>query len=107
MLIIRMSRVGKTREPSYRVLVQDKTKDPWGNALETVGFVNPRTKPKTIKLDQERIKFWISKGAKASPSVHNILVDAKILTGDKMNATFRRKKAVEAKPAEKAEKKAA
>lgn len=91
-----MSRVGKTKEPSYRLLVQSKSKDPWGDSLETVGFINPRTKPKTIKLDEERIKHWLAKGAKATPSVHNILIDAKILTGEKLKATFKRKKAAEA-----------
>ncbi len=107
MIVIRLTRVGKTKQPSYRVVVQDKRKDPWGKAIEIVGRYNPRTKPKTITLMEDRIKFWLSKGAEASPTVHNLLVDAKLIKAEKKQATSHDKPKKEGaeKPAE--EKKAA
>ncbi len=87
MLVIRLSRVGKKKQPSYRLVVQDKKKDPWGKSFEIVGTYNPRTNPKTVILKEDRIKHWISMGAQPSPSVHNLLVDKKIVSGEKMKAT--------------------
>ncbi|MDD5251397.1 MAG: 30S ribosomal protein S16 [Patescibacteria group bacterium] len=92
MLVIRLTRVGKKKQPTYRVVVQDKLRDPWGRALEIVGTYNPRTKPKTIKFDEERIKFWLSRGASPSATVNNLLVDAKIAKGPKAKATVGHKK---------------
>lgn len=99
MIVLRLTRVGKTKEPSYRIIVQDKTKDPWGKALDFVGLYNPRTNPKTIKLDEAKIKDWLSKGAQASPSVHNLLVDAKLIKAEKKSATFKHKEPEEKKKA--------
>lgn len=85
MLTIRLSRVGKKKQPLYRFVIMDKQKDPWGKSLEILGTRNPRTK-ETV-LDAERVKHWISKGAQASDSVWNILVDQKIVEGKKRNIT--------------------
>lgn len=87
MIVIRLTRIGKKKQPSYRLVVQEKQRDPWGKALDIVGFYDPRTKPKTVKLNEERIKFWLGKGAQASPTVHNLLVDAKIVKDEKVKAT--------------------
>lgn len=87
MLMIRLSRVGKTKQPSYRVIVSEKQQDPWGKYLEIVGSYNPLVKPKQIKLNAERIQYWISKGAQASATVHNLLVDQKVITDKKVKNT--------------------
>jgi len=87
MLVIRLTRVGKKKQPSFRVVVQDKTKDPWGKAIDIVGQYNPRTKPKTVVFKEERIKYWLEKGAQPSPTVHNLLVDAKIVKVEKTKAS--------------------
>jgi small subunit ribosomal protein S16 len=87
MIVIRLTRIGKKKQPSYRLIVQDKRRDPWGKALDIVGFYNPRTKPKTLKLDEARIKAWLAKGAQASATVNNLLVDAKVVKGEKVKAT--------------------
>ncbi len=87
MVIIRLSRVGKTKQPSYRLVVQDKRKDPWGKAFEILGTYNPRTKPKTINFKMDRVQAWLDKGASCTPTVHNLLVDAKLIKGDKVKAT--------------------
>ena len=85
--MIRLSRVGKKKQPSYRLIVSEKTKDPWGDALEILGFYNPRTEPATVNLKKERIQHWLSKGAQSSATVHNLLVNEKILTGPKVKAS--------------------
>ena len=87
MIVIRLTRIGKKKQPSYRMIVQEKQRDPWGKALDIVGFYNPRTKPKTLTLKEERIKFWLSKGAQASATVNNLLVDAKVIKSEKRKAS--------------------
>lgn len=83
MLTIRLSRVGKKKQPTYRLIVSEKSKDPWGKFLENLGTYNPRMNPPLIQFDAERILYWISKGAQASSTVWNLLVDQKIVEGDK------------------------
>jgi small subunit ribosomal protein S16 len=103
MIVIRLTRIGKKKQPSYRLVVQEKKKDPWGKALDIVGFYNPRSKPKTIKFDADRIKSWLAKGATASPSVHNLLVDAKVVSGAKKPASHGKQKRTEGGEAKKEE----
>ncbi|MBI4599208.1 30S ribosomal protein S16 [Candidatus Uhrbacteria bacterium] len=85
MLSIRMTRVGKKNRPEFRIILVDKRKDPWGKSLEILGNRNPRTKETLLKAD--RITHWISKGAQATESVWNILVDQKIVEGKKRSVT--------------------
>ena len=87
MIVLRLTRIGKKKQPSYRLVVQDKRKDPWGKALEILGFYNPRSKPKTVNFKEDRVKFWLARGAQASVTVNNLLVDAKIVTSAKQKAT--------------------
>lgn len=84
MLVIRLQRVGKKNQPSYRVVLAEKTAPVKGKFLEILGNYNPRLK--TRALNKERILYWISQGAKASPTVHNFLVDEKIIKGPKVKA---------------------
>jgi len=99
MLVIRFFRVGKTNQPSFKIVVADK-RNPTrsGRFTEEVGFWNPTTKEKVLK--QDRIKYWISVGAKPSPTVFNLLVSEKIVEGKKIAKQKKSKKKVEAKPAE-------
>lgn len=85
-----------------RLIVVDKQKDPWGAYLENLGNYNPRTKEGTFNV--ERIKYWISKGASPSATVHNVLVTKGIIEAKKKRASYLTKKrkekmAQEAKPA--------
>ncbi len=83
MLCIRFFRVGKKNQPSFKIVVTDKRRPPKGGRfVEKVGFWNPLTKEKTLKA--ERIKYWLSVGAKPSDSVYNLLVKEKILEGKKI-----------------------
>ena len=97
MLSIKLRRVGKKKEPSFRLIIVDRKKDPWGESIENVGFYNPRTNPKTIDLKTDRIKFWLSKGAQPTATIHNLLVDAKIISGEKQKATRGKKKKIESR----------
>lgn len=94
-----MSRVGKTKRPSYRILVQEKGRDPQGNNLEVVGTYDPLTKPKKLTLVADRIKYWLSKGAQPSATIRNILIDQKIIEGEKVKAHPTHKPVVEEKKA--------
>ncbi len=84
MLKIRLQRIGRTNDPSYRVVVTEHTNGPKaGKAVDTVGSYNPKSKQRV--LDADRIKYWISKGAQASGTMHNMLISAGITTGKKIN----------------------
>lgn len=90
MLRIRLSRVGKKNKAQFRVTVADARRSPTGKFIEILGHYNPHTKEKAFK--NERIEYWISKGAKPSPTVHNFLIDAGILKGEKMTSWKPKKK---------------
>ncbi|PIS34722.1 MAG: 30S ribosomal protein S16 [Parcubacteria group bacterium CG08_land_8_20_14_0_20_43_9] len=83
MLSIRFSRQGKLHQPTYKIVVTEKTRSPKsGKFIEQLGSYNPLTKEKQINA--ERIKYWISKGAQPSDTVHNLLVRNKIIEGVKV-----------------------
>lgn len=84
MLKIRLQRTGRTNNPSYRVVVTEHTNSPKsGRATEVLGSYNPKSKERV--LDGERIKYWLSKGAQASGTMHNMLISAGIISGKKIN----------------------
>lgn len=84
MLTIRLTRVGKKKDSSFRVIVVDsKRKVKAGNYLEMVGSYDPRTNNATLESD--RIKHWISVGAQPSDTVHNLLITHKVIEGKKIN----------------------
>lgn len=83
MLVIRFFRTGKKHQPSFKIIVTDKRRPPKGGRfVEELGFYNPLTKEKVLKA--ERIKYWLSVGAKLSDTVHNLLVSEKIIEGKKI-----------------------
>lgn len=98
MLVIRLARHGRKNQPTYRVVLQEKDWAPSSKVLEILGSMNPHTNPSTVVLKTERIQHWLAKGAQPSNTVHNILVNAKIVTGDKRRVV-NGKKAPEAAPA--------
>lgn len=78
MLSIRLARVGKKKMPSYRVVVIDKRRPRNGRFVEIVGTYNPLKNPAEIKLDAERIKYWLGCGAQPSDTVNSFLRNQKI-----------------------------
>lgn len=84
MQVIRLTRVGKKKDASFRVIVIDsKRKVQAGNYLEMVGSYDPRSNTSDLKAD--RIKYWMSMGAQPSDTVHNLLISKKIIEGKKIN----------------------
>ncbi len=84
MLKIRLQRVGRINSPSYRVIVAEHARGPkTGNFVEVVGTYDPKTKVRVLQAD--RIKYWISVGAKPTDTMHNMLVSEGITTGKKIN----------------------
>lgn len=81
MLAIRLQRVGRKKQPLYRMVVSEKAKDMYGDHLEILGQYNPHKKEANLKED--RIKYWISKGAQTSPTVNNLLINNGLLDGGK------------------------
>lgn len=92
MLSIRFSRVGSKKRPVYRIVVMPKHRDPWAKSNEILGHYNPRTQPKEVVIKADRVKYWIGQGAQPSDSVWNLLVDQKIVEGEKRTSTHLTKK---------------
>ncbi len=84
MLKIRLKRVGRKHDPSFRIIVTEKHLGPKsGKYIENVGFYNVLKGEKDIQ--GERVKYWIGKGAQVSDTVHNLLVSEGVIEGKKKN----------------------
>lgn len=84
MLMIRLQRIGRKNDPSFRIVVTDKRESVTSNRFaDIVGTYQP--KAGAIEIDAEKVKGWIAKGAKPSPTVHNMLVSKKIIDAKKIN----------------------
>ena len=103
MLTIKLARRRKRNQPFFRLVIMEKTKDPWGDFLEDLGYWNPLTKKSEFK--KERILYWISKGAQLTDSANNLLINQEIIKGEKRKVTKIHKKKKEEKPATKEEQK--
>ncbi len=73
MVRIRLRRVGRKKQPSYRVVVTDARSPRDGRYIEIIGFYNPRTEPATMTLKEERALHWLSVGAQPSEAVRRIM----------------------------------
>lgn len=99
MLKVRLQRVGRKNDPAFRVVVTDSRKGPkTRNYIELLGSYNPRQK--TVSINGERIKYWMSVGAQASNTVHNILVNEKVIDKKKINVLPKKSPIVKEKPKE-------
>ena len=77
MLKIRLRRMGGNRRPVYRVVVSDARRTPSAAVLEEVGFYNPRTQPAEVRVDRERVDYWVGRGAQLSETVRTLLARKK------------------------------
>jgi small subunit ribosomal protein S16 len=73
MLMIRLARFGAKKKPTYRVVVIEKERARDSRAVEVVGHYNPVTQPAEVKLDHERIGYWMKNGAQPSDTVARLL----------------------------------
>ncbi|MEA2433350.1 MAG: small subunit ribosomal protein [Actinomycetota bacterium] len=73
MVKIRLKRVGKKKQPSYRVVVADSRSPRDGRIIESIGHYNPRSEPSEIVIDTDRANYWLGRGAQASETVGKLL----------------------------------
>ncbi len=73
---IRLKRLGTKKRPHNRIVVIPKTRSRDGKVLEELGYYDPSKQPPFLKVNQERAKFWIARGAVCSPTVKQLLKKA-------------------------------
>jgi small subunit ribosomal protein S16 len=76
-LTIRLARIGKKKHPFYRVVVTEKTRPRNGRFVEIVGTYDPLKKPADVQLNNERVQYWIGKGAQPSDTVRSLIRNPK------------------------------
>jgi len=69
MLKIRLRRVGRRKQPSYRIVVAESSSPRDGRFVEVIGFYNPRTQPETVRVKEDRALHWLSVGAQPTDAV--------------------------------------
>src|SRR3989344_8527038 len=89
MLAIKLQRVGKKHQPSYRLVVAEKKSKMAAPTIEDLGAYNPFTKAATFHKD--RVAHWVKMGAQPTLTVHNLLVAQKILSTPKMAVKMKKK----------------
>ena len=80
---IRLTRVGASKQPAYRVVVADSRSARDSRSIETIGHYNPRMEPAEIAIDADRAKAWLAKGAQPSDTVARLLRVAGVLPATK------------------------
>ena len=80
---IRLTRVGATKQPTYRVVVADARNARDGRSIETIGHYNPRNEPVEVVIDADKAKKWLAQGAQPSDTVARLFRNAGILPAAK------------------------
>ena len=80
---IRLTRVGATKQPAYRLVVADSRKARDSRSIETIGHYNPRSEPIELNIDADKAKAWLDKGAQPSDTVARLFRQAGILPAAK------------------------
>jgi small subunit ribosomal protein S16 len=80
---IRLTRVGATKQPTYRLVVADSRSARDSRAIDTIGHYNPRTEPIELNVDADKAKEWLAKGAQPSDTVVRLFKRAGILPAGK------------------------
>jgi len=83
MLVIRLQRVGRRNDPAFRIVVTERRSKPKTGGIEILGSYHPKTKAAVLK--KERILYWMSRGAKMSDTVHNLLISKGVIRGNKID----------------------
>jgi small subunit ribosomal protein S16 len=79
MVRLRLRRIGLKGQPTYRVVAADKESPRDGRFLEILGHYNPRTKPATVHLNEERVYHWMKNGALPTESVEQVFKSAGVM----------------------------
>lgn len=93
MLAIKLRRIGKKHQPSFRMIVAEKRSKLQGRFVDDLGWLNPKTKE--FKINKERVDYWLKNGAQPTDSIHNLLVKNKIISGSKRPVHKKSKKSQE------------
>lgn len=106
MLMMRLQRVGRKNDPSYRIVVTDKRTGPKSDKhVARLGSYNPKLNH--VQLNVEEAKEWLSKGVQPSPTVHNILVNQKVIDAKKINVLPKKSPIIDEEAIKRAEEEAA
>ncbi|HEV7805661.1 MAG TPA: 30S ribosomal protein S16 [Solirubrobacteraceae bacterium] len=73
MVRLRLTRVGGKKDPIWRIVVADQRSPRDGRVIETIGHYNAQTEPSTIRVDEERARHWLDRGAQPSDQVRKLL----------------------------------
>ena len=79
MVKIRLTRMGKKKNPFYRIVVADQRDRRDGAPIEEIGYYNPMTNPADVKIDAEKATKWLNQGAQPTDTVRSLLKKAEIL----------------------------
>jgi small subunit ribosomal protein S16 len=80
--MIRLQTIGRRNQRSFRLIVTPKFSGPRGKPVEILGSWNPRLNQASLK--KERISYWMARGAKSSPTAHNLFVKYGVIQGKKI-----------------------
>ncbi len=75
MVRIRLRRIGAKKQPTYRFVVADARAPRDGRFIEILGHYNPRTEPRTVVVDEARVREWLAKGAQPSDTVRRLFAE--------------------------------
>jgi len=81
MLTIKLKRIGKKHQPSFRIIIAEKRSKLSGGYVEDIGWLNPLTKDYNLKKD--RVEYWLKNGAQPTDTVYNLLVKSGLINGPK------------------------
>lgn len=79
MIKLRLRRMGAKKQPSYRIVAAESTKPRDGRFIEIIGHYDPKTDPYTLRVDEERAKYWLDHGAQPTETVRALLVKSGVL----------------------------
>lgn len=80
MIKLRLRRTGAKKRPSYRIVVAEHTAPRDGKFIEILGHYDPLTEPATVKVNEERARYWLSVGAQPTDTVAGLLRRAGVIT---------------------------
>ncbi len=86
MLRIRLKRIGKKKQPAYRIVVADSRSPRDGRPVQEIGHYNPMTNPPEVVIDGDRALYWVSQGAQPSEAVNRILVRQGLVQGETISS---------------------
>ena len=82
MVRIRLRRMGKTKQPSYRVVIADQRSPRDGKFIEIIGHYNPVQQPKLLEIKGDRARYWLGVGAQPTDTVVRLLKQAHVLDAE-------------------------